>query len=164
MGNKIIMIVIIALLVVLIGLVGFVAVYGLQALQNNQQEPGYQQTLRPEKALSQREIDLVTFSDPIISPLKIGADGQPHVVSLKLSIGIDNTDKESSSMVSFLQEREPVVRDVIGQILRVTTYEELIELNDFNGIDILKTHILDALRVEFATNLIVNITLDVLYQ
>ena len=163
MGNKIIMFVIIALLVVLIGLVGFVALYGLQAIQNNPEEVSQQQG-RTEKTLTQREIDLVKYTEPLISNLKIGEDGKPHAVSLKASIGVDNTDKESAATVQLLTDREPVVRDVIGQILRVTTYEELIELNDFNGIDIIKANILSALRVEFATNLIVSVTLDIIYQ
>jgi len=163
MGNKIIMFVIIALLVVLIGLVGFVALYGLQAIQNNPEEVSQQQG-RTEKTLTQREIDLVKYTEPLISNLKIGEDGKPHAVSLKASIGVDNTDKESAATVQLLTDREPVVRDVIGQILRVTTYEELIELNDFNGIDIIKANILSALRVEFATNLIVSVTLDNIYQ
>ena len=166
MGNKIIMIVIIALLVILIGLVGFVAVFGLQALQNsgNTDDLANMQMVRPEKTLTQKEIDLVTFPDAILANLKIGSDGKPHAVSLKVSIGIDNTDIESEAIILLLSEREPVVRDIIGSILRVTTYDELIELNEYNGIENLKMNILSALKVEFASNLIVSVILDVVYQ
>ena len=165
MGNKVIMIVIIVLLVILIGLVGFVAFFGMQALQRDPEEdPGYHQTIRPEKTLTQREIDYVTFSESLTSNLKIGPDGQFHAVVLKVSIGVDNTDTGSKEIIELLEEREPVVRDVIGSILRVTTYEEIIELNEFNGIDLLKENILGALRVEFASNLIVSVILDIIYQ
>ena len=162
MGNKVITIVIIALLVVLIGLVGFVAVYGFNALKEVGGEP--QTVIIAEKTLSQKEIDLVKFSDPIISNLKIGSTGTLHAVSLKVSIGVNNTEKESEELIVLLNDREPVIRDVIGQILKVTTYEELTELNEFNGIEILRANIISALKAEFATNLIVNVAMDIIYQ
>jgi len=162
MGGKVVNIVIIALLVVLIGLIGFVAVYGLQAI-NNSREP-VEIVVKPERTLSQREIDLVKFTDPLISNLKIGETGTKHAVSLRISIGVDNTDAESAELISLLHDREPVIRDVIGQILKVTTYEDLTELNEFNGIEILRANIISALRAEFATSLIVNVVMDVIYQ
>ena len=162
MGGKAVNIVIIALLVVLIGLIGFVAVYGLQALNNQQLEP--EKIIRPERTLSQKEIDLVKFTDPLVSNLKVGETGTKHAVSLVISIGVDNTDTESAELIVLLKDREPVIRDVIGQILKVTTYEELTELNEFNGIEILRGNIISALRAEFATSLIVNVVMDVIYQ
>ena len=165
MGNKIMMIVIIVLLVVLIGLVGFVTFYGLQVLQNAGEPANNQPAAMVERVLSQQEMELVKYSNPIRANLKQGESGRNHAVSLTVSIGVDNTDKrESPEIITLLSDREPVVRDIIGALLRETTYEELLETNDFHGIEILRQNILTALRVEFASNLIAMVVMDILYQ
>ena len=165
MGNKVMMIVIIALLAVLIGLVGFVTFYGLQVLQNNTEQGNAQASVSAEKTLSQRDIDLVKFSNSIKANLKNGNDGKAHFVTLTVSVGIDNTDKkESPEVVALVQDREPVVRDIVGALLRDTTFEDLTETSDYQGIEVLRQNILGALRTEFATNLIATITMEIMYQ
>jgi len=165
MGNKIMMIVIIALLVVLIGAVGFVAVYGLRVLQETSQQGDNPPPVRILQPLTQKDIHLVKFPNQIVANLKKGADGRERAAQLTLSLEIDNTDaKESPEIIALLQDREPVIRDIVFNIMRNMTHDQLIEIDEYNGIDELKNNILNALKVEFATNLIVNVRTEVLWQ
>ena len=164
MGNKVMMIVIIALLVVLIGAVGFVAVYGMRVLQESAQpveSPPATSVVRP---LSQREIALVKFPDRITANLKQGADGRARAANVLLSLEIDNTDKESGEIIELLRDREPVIRDIVFNILRSMTQDELVEVDAYDGIAELKSRILNAIKMEFATNLIVNVRIELLWQ
>ena len=163
MGNKIMTIVIIVLLVLLLGAVGFVAIYGIQAINNSGMVTENQGSISVGKTLSQKDISLIKFSNPISSNLKKGADGEPHVASLTLSIGVDNTEKTSEEMILLIEDREPVVREIVATLLSNVTYEELTEQYNFTKEE-LKQNIMDKLKLEFATNLIVSITSEILYQ
>jgi len=163
MGNKVMMIVIIVLLVGLIGLVGFVTVYGLQVLQNVA-SPEQSAPVTAERALTQRDIDLVKFSDPITSNLRRSPDGRNHTARVTVSIGIENSDvRLAPELIALLEDREPVVRDIISALLREMTYDELTETEDFHGVEVLRQNILNALRVEFGSNLIATVIMEILY-
>ena len=164
MGNKVMMIVIIALLVVLIGAVGFVAVYGMRVLQESAQPVENQPATSVVRPLSQREIALVKFPDRITANLKQGADGRPRAANVLLSLEIDNTDKESEEIIALLKDREPVIRDIVFNILRTMTQDELVEVDAYDGIGELKNKILNAIKLEFATNLIVSVRIELLWQ
>ena len=164
MGNKVMMIVIIALLVVLIGAVGFVAVYGMRVLQESSQPAESPPASSVARPLSQREIALVKFTDRITANLKQGADGRARAANVLLSLEIDNTDKESEEIIALLKDREPVIRDIVFNILRTMTMDELVEVDAYDGIEDLKARVLNAIKIEFATNLIVNVRIELLWQ
>jgi len=164
MGNKVMMIVIIALLVVLIGAVGFVAVYGMRVLQESSQPAESPPASSVARPLSQREIALVKFTDRITANLKQGADGRARAANVLLSLEIDNTDKESEEIIALLKDREPVIRDIVFNILRTMTMDELVEVDAYDGIEELKARVLNAIKIEFATNLIVNVRIELLWQ
>ena len=165
--NKVMMIIIIVLLVLLMGMIGFVTVYGLNVIRNADFGGNGDGQVAPAavRVLSQSEIDLINIRDPIRANLKPGDTGRNHVAVLTLSIGIDNTVRnESADIFTLVSGREPVVRDIVGAILRETTYEDIKELQRFNGVEVLRESILEALRVEFATNLIASVVMEIIYQ
>jgi flagellar FliL protein len=151
--NRLMMLIIIVLLVILIGSVGAVSFYALKVLGHGPQ----QEAPAPEEntKLSVEDIEKVQLSSPISTNLQVGSDGLDHYVKINLSVGVNNTDKkESPKMIETLTLNEMVTRDIILNILRSKTLDELFQPE---GQEILKNSIKEALQMEYESNLIVQV-------
>ncbi|MCL2699108.1 MAG: flagellar basal body-associated FliL family protein, partial [Defluviitaleaceae bacterium] len=77
------------------------------------------------------------------------------VISIELSIGINNTvRRESDTMIALITDKERIVRNVALGVIRRKTIQEL-ERPD--GLELLERDILSRLQDQFNTNLIVRV-------
>ena len=105
--------------------------------------------------LGEEEIYDIELRSPIRTNLAKSIDGNPHVISIELSIGINNTvKKESIAIINLVTEKEQVVRNVALTVIRKKTIQEL-ERPD--GLEILEKDILNKLQEQFNSNLIVRV-------
>jgi len=105
--------------------------------------------------LGEGEIYDIELAKPIRTNLAKSIDGNPHVISIELSVGINNTvKKESTDFIDLITEKEQVVRNVAINVIRKKTIQEL-ERPD--GLEILEKDILNKLQEQFNSNLIVRV-------
>ena len=105
--------------------------------------------------LGEEEIYDINLNGPIRTNLAKSIDGSSHVISIELSVGINNTVKrESIAMIDLITEKEQVVRNVALTVIRKKTIQEL-ERPD--GLEILERDILNRLQEQFNSNLIVRV-------
>lgn len=153
--NKAMMIAIIILLVVLLVTIGV----GFFITFKNLDKSSAPKDEKPT-AVDQNNISLVT-ADEIITNLRVGADEKTHTIKVKISLGIDTSDKKNSEeFITMLGEKDLVVSDVILGVLRNKTYEEL---NKGDAQEILRDEILGKLQQQFNTNLIVTVYVSDLF-
>ena len=105
--------------------------------------------------LGEEEIYDIELGSPIRTNLAKSIDGNPHVISIELSVGINNTvKKESTAFIELITVKEQVVRNVALTVIRKKTMQEL-ERPD--GLEILEKDILTKLQEQFNSNLIVRV-------
>ena len=161
--NKVMMIVIVVLLVLLLGLLGVGFVYVGNLLKNTQMAEGSQggnsnNWSMNASQLDPKEIYLFALEKPVATNLKKGADGSSHSASVSFSVGIDNTrKKDSDEAIALIIEKEAMVRDICLSTMRSMTHEEL---SREDGMDILRNEVLNKLRDEFHSNLIVSVSIS----
>ncbi len=157
--NKIMMIVIIALLLVLIGTIAGLSMYAMRIL--GKETAAVPQDDKKSAVLDQEKQDMVPLGDALYTNLAKSNDNQEHVIRIKLTIAVDNTDKKASpALVTLLGERTVVIKDVVIGVLRTKTYEELLTMN---AQEVLREEILTKLQQEFDTNLIATVYIDDLF-
>lgn len=153
MRNKGMIIIIIVLLVVLMGAAG-VGVFFFVRSSDAQQEMGIDV---PATILHLNEQDIydIELNSPIRTNLAKSIDGSSHVISIDMSVGINNTvNKESNSIIDLVTDKEQIVRNVALTVIRKKTIQEL-ERPD--GLEILQNDILAKLQEQFNSNLIVRV-------
>jgi len=146
-------IVIIVLLVVLIASVGagaFFFITNADTLQEMEVD-----TPSTVLHLGEEEIFDIELGSPIRTNLAKSIDGSPHVISIELCVGINNSvKKESTDIINLVTEKEQVVRNVALTVIRKRTIQEL-ERPD--GLEMLEKDILSKLQEQFNSNLIVRV-------
>ncbi len=151
--NKVMMIVIIVLLFVLLGTVVGVGFYAINALSSDEQQISESEKAVPK--LKPHEITVVHVNDAIAVNLQPGEDGSDsHYARIKISVGVNNLEKDSAEFITMLQEREVLIKDLAIDVLRSKTYESL---SRPDSIELLKMEMLERLREKFDTNLIVDV-------
>ncbi len=148
--NKVMLIVIIVLLVLLLGTIVGVTFYAVNVFNSPAEEEAVEQV----EAIQQEDLRLITIADPIYTNLLVGEDNEEHVARISISIGVNGIEDDSETFIAMLTEKEVIIKDVVNGILRNKTYEELKKVE---GKEILKDEILDKLRKEFDSNLIVTV-------
>ncbi len=161
--NKLMMIVIIVLLLLLLGTIVGVSVFALRYVNNRNIEEASLDSPKATtvKQLKPDEIKEVPLLDPLSANLMTGADGVEHVIRVKISTGIDNTDKKQSPItIATVTANDTIIRDLAIDVLKKTTYQEL---SRPDGNDILKDRLLKRIQETFADNLIVTVYLSEMY-
>lgn len=163
--NKVMMISIIVLLVALLGTIVGLGIFTINSLKKGEEPQTQGEQVSEIKPLSKDELTLVELKEPITTNLPVGEDGKDsHVIRLNMSLAINNTvkkDKESEKTLASVSSKEVIVRDVVLDILKKKTYEQM---KKPDAREILKEEILQSLQDEFATNLIVAVYVDPYYQ
>ena len=153
MRNKGMIIIIIVLLVVLMAAAGIGVFFFVQS-SDRQQE---MEIDAPATVLHLSEQDIfdIDLDSPIRTNLAKSIDGSSHVISIDLSIGINNTvNRESNAIIDLVTEKDRVVRNVALTVIRKRTIQEL-ERPD--GLEMLERDILSRLQEQFNSNLIVRV-------
>jgi flagellar basal body-associated protein FliL len=105
--------------------------------------------------LDEEDIFDIPLGGAIRTNLARSLDGSAHVISIELSIGINNTvRRESDAMIALVTDKERIVRNVALGVIRRRTIQEL-ERPD--GLELLERDILNKLQEQFNTNLIVRV-------
>ena len=104
-----------------------------------------------------RDVYLFQLERQVATNLRVGNSGRSHLASVSFSIGIDNTRGDSEEIITLMTEKEAMVRDICLSTMRSMTYEEL---NRDDGMDVLREEILNRMRDEFRSNLIVSVTIS----
>ena len=151
--NKMMLIVIIVLLVLLLGAIAFGGYWIVTNLGGDESEAVEEVVEEEDKSLN----TLIPIGDSIYTNLLVGEDKKEHLVKINLSLDIKGGEDESEATVMAINNRLIVVRDIMNNVLRKKTFEEL-KKND--GLESLKDEILDKLRKEFNTNLISRVLID----
>ena len=146
------LIVIIVLLVLLLGAIAFGGYWIVTNLGGDESE-AVEEVVEEDKSLN----TLIPIGDSIYTNLLVGEDKKEHLVKINLSLDIKGGEDESEATVMAINNRLIVVRDIMNNVLRKKTFEEL-KKND--GLESLKDEILDKLRKEFNTNLISRVLID----
>ncbi len=150
------LIIIIVLVVVLIASAAGFAYFFLTS--KNKEEENKIGEAAPMVKLKESEISDLNWADPIRTNLLTSADGSEHVISLNISVGVNNTDKKGSpEIVSLLTQKEPIARSVALNVVRKKTYQEL---KRPDGQEILESDIATSLQEEFDSNLIVRVKIS----
>ncbi|MCL1924785.1 MAG: flagellar basal body-associated FliL family protein [Defluviitaleaceae bacterium] len=156
-GSKM-MLVLVILMVLLIGLV--VGVFAFFFMNMGDDESGSQivAAITPTQVA---DLEFFRISHPINTNLLTGPDGARRV-SFNFEIGIDGNHPNSSTIMDTLGRAESVVRTIAINVLGEMTAEQIL---DIGGRAFLTQAILDRLRTEFQTNLIVDIfIIDIMVQ
>ncbi len=155
--NKILMVVIIALLVILLAAIAFLG-FSVSKFLSGPKDDNTEVTDTTEISVPVDKIQTVNLSRPIATNLLKGADGASHNISVNPVIGVNITNKkEGEKIVTLLTEKESIVRDICGDIVRSKTYEEL---SRPDGKDLLCQEILERLQEEFSSDLIYQVYAD----
>ena len=158
MGNsKVMMIVILAVLLVLIGTIVAGVLLIIRNMDSITVEGGTTEIfIYAPPALAEADIVPVPIGGAITTNLLTGpGEGNRFARLDDPAIGINNLDPTAAEeFIEVLIEREVVVRDIITNILRRTTAEQL---NSLGGDDLLREEIMAALQDAFRTHLIVRI-------
>lgn len=106
-------------------------------------------------------IRLITYDESIYTELKIGDDNENHVIRESFTLAVDISDKDKSdSLISELLNKDSVVNSIITDILKNKTFEELKNPDSEAN---LKKEVLESLRQEFNSDLIVDVYLSNLF-
>ena len=164
--NNVMMTVIIILLVVLLGIIGFMSFYLMDFFANSKNAPPAPQ-IGSERHVPQDQQVTVVYDEPI-KGLISEPGANPHAITFKLSIGLDNSDKKQSKAVAdlntLLVARESVIKSFVSEILYNHPHEDFAD-NTGTMKTTLSKEILERLQVEFQTDLIVDVYLsEYLYQ
>lgn len=161
--NKVMMISIIGLLVVLLGTIVGLGIFTINSLKKSEEPNVKTEESTERKLLKKDELTVIELKEPINTNLPVGEDGKDtHVVRLNLSLAVNNTvKKESDSTIAIISGKEIIVRDLVLDILKRKTYEEI---KKPDAREILKEEILQSLKDEFDTDLIVAVYVDPYYQ
>ena len=151
--NKMMFIIIIVLLVILLGAIAFGGFFLYQTANAVNGDAQEVETVEEEKQDKSKNT-LIDIGEPISTNLLVGEDQKEHIARVSLNLDIKGGEDDSEKVVSSINTRLIVVRDIVNNILRKKTYEEL-KKND--GMESLKDEILDKVRKEFDTNLVSNI-------
>lgn len=150
--NKIMLIVIIVLLVLLLAAIAFGGYWVVTNLGGDA-EAVEEVVEEEDKSLN----TLIPIGESIYTNLLVGEDQKEHLVKINLSLDIKGGEDESEEIVTAINNRLIVVRDILNTALRKKTFEEL---KKTDGLESLKDEILDKLRKEFNTNLISRVLVD----
>ncbi len=157
--NKILMVVIIALLVILLSAMGFLGFTLVRFMQNSGKNAN--NDIGSMATLPIGDVTLVPLTKPISTNLKAGVDGLSHIISVSLSVGVNNTDKkESPLLVQQLTSQESIVRDICLSTIRNKTFEELQSQDSETA---LSNEILARLQDTFKNNLIYQVYISDFY-
>lgn len=151
--NKMMLIIIIVLLVLLLGAMAFGGYWIITNLGGDSETVEEVVEEEEDKSLN----TLISIEDSIYTNLLVGEDQKDHLVKMHVTIDVKGGEDESEATVTAINSRLVVVKDILNNILRKKTYEEL-KKND--GLESLKDEILDKLRKEFNTNLISRVLVD----
>ncbi len=147
--NKLMLIIIIVLLVILLGAIVGGGVYAYNALSS----AGEPQTEEIEEIDKSQNV-LIEIGDPIYTNLLVGEDQKEHLAKVNLSLDIRGGEDDSEKITASINGRIVVVRDIVNNVLRKKTYEELKKVD---GVENFKDEILDKVRKEFNSNLILDV-------
>jgi len=148
------LIIIIVLLFILLGTMAFGAYYvvtSFNATGEEQAQEAEEEDAEPEdKSVN----TLIEIGDSIYTNLLVGEDKKEHIAKINLNLDIKGGEDESEATVATVNSRIVVVRDIINNVLRKRTIEDL---KKEDGLENFKDEVLDKVRKEFNTNLITNI-------
>jgi len=158
-NNKVMMFVIMGLLVLLMVILGGGFIYVANLLRNSADAADNGGGSRNVTAsqMDPRDIYLFPLERAVATNLRKSADGISHLANVSFSVGIDNTQKESEETIALIQDKEPMVRDICLSTMRSMTYDEL---SREDGMDVLRYQVLNRLREDFQTNLIVSVSIS----
>jgi len=160
-GNKGMMMIIMAMLgLIIVALVG-VSIFLIMNLGSDDDVDASQGIFLPVEPPTWHDLVPLHIGQDITTNLLPRANGNRHAVMLSnLALSINNLDEEEAEeLMDGISQREAAVVSTINDILRRTTPEEL-EVT--GGVEILRENILDALRREFTSNLIVEVHFQII--
>ena len=163
--NKLMMIIIIILLVVLLGAVAgvaFVLLNNMPAAPDSG-TPGITEVIDDEpRVLSIMDEASFDIEEPFKTNLLNEEDGSGHVISIKISIGYDNSvPEEGQKCADMLSEKMVMIKDAMLSILHST---RLSDIDGNEGIDKLRETMLIRLQEMFDSNQIIKVYFIELYK
>jgi len=146
----IILILLIVLLLAIVGLFAFVFINKDKLFGTSSAEA------TPPPALSLSASDLSPIDlDSRTTNLKIGDDGKSYIIQITVSVGIDMTQKKTSTdFYALASSRLDVFYDAIISVCNKTTAAEA---QSDNGAETMKETMLNEFRDRFKSNLIYNV-------
>ncbi len=106
--------------------------------------------------------DVVPYNivDPLTIPLKKGADGELHYLSVAVTLSMDSTHEDYKDMGATVTEKESLIKGTINDIVGRYTLEEV--QADQEGV---KQAVLEGIQTMFGSTFIYQVTFsDVKYQ
>ena len=141
------LIVIIVLLVILLGAIVGGGIYAYNAITSAN---GGEET-EVEEVVDKSKNTLIPIGDAIYTNLLVGEDQKEHLAKVNLSLDVKGEEDGSEKLVLDINNRIVVVRDIVNNVLRKKTYEELKQVD---GVENFKDEVLDKIRKEFYSNLV----------
>ncbi len=146
------LIIIIVLLVILLGTMAFGGYYLVSSFNSTGEEQT--EEIEEEEESDKSTNTLIEIGDSVYTNLLVGEDKKGHIAKINLNLDVKGGEDGSEELVATMNSRIVVVRDIINSILRKKTYEEL---NKVDGVENFKDEVLDKVRKEFNSNLILNV-------
>lgn len=157
MGTTLIIVLLVALVLSIIA--GFTVLYIKMAKGDKKVEPATTSI----ESIAMEDISIFSTGKVIVTNLQEGPDKESHVIRLGVNLGIDISKKkakDAEALLLTLEEKKPIVNDIITSVCRSKTFEEL-KRNDAKVI--LKDEILLKIQKKFNTNLIVDVYIDEIF-
>jgi flagellar basal body-associated protein FliL len=148
------MIVIITLLLLLLVAVGTLGVFAITKLGKLGDEAPVPTPIVVDEITPDKQVAIPIAKK--VTNLLPGEDGKSHVISIEISVVIDNSKPESEDFVTLASDRTDIFDDALLYVCRNTTYEQLREAN---GWDVFKKNLIDVFRDGFKSDLIYKVNI-----
>ncbi|NLL69644.1 MAG: flagellar basal body-associated FliL family protein [Epulopiscium sp.] len=103
-----------------------------------------------------KDIKIIAIEEPITTNLLSEDEKKQHIVRVTASIGINSESKQAKKTIQQVEEQNIAIRDIIIEILKTKTFEEMARPDAHQG---LKEEILKELQENFQTNVICDVYL-----
>ncbi|MCL2707482.1 MAG: flagellar basal body-associated FliL family protein [Defluviitaleaceae bacterium] len=159
--NKFMLVIILAVLVLMLGTIIGVSLYVLNIMQNQALEAEDTGNRNPQaiRKLAVEEKTPIELGEPLQTNLKTDDDGKSRYIQMLVTVEVDNTQgKESEAVITLINRYLYVARSITFNLVRNRTYADVQDNPD--GVSLLEREILEALRDEFESNLIVGVVIS----
>ncbi|KAE9637046.1 hypothetical protein GND95_01030 [Defluviitalea raffinosedens] len=129
--------------------------FTLKSLKSLAESSQQSVSIAEERKVDPKDITILSISDPITANLISDKDSdEKHILRLSVGLALDRSQKDYKSLNEELSGKMDILRHIIINVIRNSTYEEMQEPNVQ---ELIGKEILNEIKNEFQTDTIVDI-------